>query len=154
VYFIFIINDYQIGDEVFPAREIADMLLKENIWVYAKNTPNLKRISPRDQVLLYIAGKNNRFFYGYFEVKTKAKEGDMIGNNTSQKRIFEKFPLSCSIKVKDIWENPVMIYDVKEDLNFIKDKKNYGLYFRQGTKVINEEDFKLILERGKNLNKK
>jgi len=55
------------------------------------------------------------------------------------------FPIRIYISDIKLWSKRLPIGDVIAQLNFIKDKKNYGLYFRQSTRVIEEKDFLLIL---------
>lgn len=43
------------------------------------------------------------------------------------------------------WAERIPIGDVIEQLDFIKDKKHYGLYLRLSNRVIEEKDFSIVL---------
>ncbi|WP_158438254.1 EVE domain-containing protein [Natranaerobius thermophilus] len=143
-------NDYMLGDQVIPGKEIVDKLLNNNIWLFHSGTPNLKKIKPKDEAIIYIAGKGNRFFYANIIVEDQIKEYSL--NMDIDDKFLDMFYLSCPIQVINIWSKPVYIHDIKEKLNFITDKKNYGLFFRQSTKIINKEDYHKIIEQGNNQN--
>ena len=116
---------------MFTGKEIADNLLENQHWVFTYTTPNIRKINAKDKVIIYIAGKGNRFFYANLEILDDIKEHNLTPSGKLQEVLYNIFPLSCQIKVLNIWSNPIDISDVKEDLNFITDKKNYGLFFRQ-----------------------
>ena len=148
VYYLFIVNDFEVGTEAFKGKVIADTLLEKMRWVFTYSTPNVKKIKPKDRVLIYVAGKGNRYFYTNIEILDDIEEVKLTPSNSLEKMLYDMFPLSCNIRVIDIWEKPVMIAEVIDALGFISDKKNYGLFFRQSTKVIPEKDYNLIVEMG------
>lgn len=147
VHYLFIVNDFLLGDKVFSGKEIADKLLENKHWVFTYTTPNIKKIKPKDKVIVYVAGKGNRYFYANFEILDEINEHNLTPSGELEEALYSIFPLSCRIKVLNIWANPINIADVKEGLNFITDKKNYGLFFRQSTRVIGEEDYNLIITK-------
>ena len=49
-------------------------------------------------------------------------------------------------------EETLSIYDVKSYLNFINDPKNWGLFFRQAIKIIDENDYNTIDSKGTVIN--
>ncbi|HHU31924.1 MAG: EVE domain-containing protein [Zhaonellaceae bacterium] len=148
MYYLFIINDLSLGDRFFSGKEIADQLLANNHWVFTPTTPNIKKLNPKDKVIVYIAGKGNRYFYANFEITGEVKEHALKPSGELEEVLYNIFPLSCQIKVLKIWDKPIDIASVKEDLKFITDKKNYGLFFRQSTKLIGEDDYNLIVNKG------
>ncbi len=148
MHYLFIINDFVLEDKMFTGKEIADRLLENKHWVFTPSTPNIKKIKPKDKVIVYIAGKGNRYFYANFEILDEIQEHNLTPSGELEDVLYSIFSLACKIKVLNIWSKPISIADIKEDLNFITDKKNYGLFFRQSTKVIGEEDYNLINTRG------
>ena len=141
MHYIFIVNDFPINDKIYTGQEIADTLLEKNCWIFAENAPNIKKMNPGDKVIVYVAGKGNRFFYANFEILEKIKEHKMCPSSEETEVLYAMFPLGCSIKVLSISSKPVKIADVKEQLNFITDKKNYGLFLRQSTKIISKKNY-------------
>lgn len=160
MYMIFILNDISTRESTISGRILADILLSNKIWIFNKNTPNLRKMNQGDKVLVYIAGKGNRYFFASFELGDnqanksiisidKLKSADNI-EKPLLTHIFKMFDLQWPIKNIQIWDKPVDISSIKDDLEFIIDKKNWGLFFRQSTKVILEDDFNRILQKHKN----
>lgn len=143
--FIFIINDLVIGFNLINAEEISEKLLDRNIWLISLSTPHFTKFSPEDKVLIYLAGKGRRYFAANFTIKSDVYKHDLIPTTDDEKILFKTFDYAVNIDNIRRFEQPVPILDIKEDLAFIKDKKNYGLFFRQATKLINDEDYSKIL---------
>lgn len=145
--FIFVINDIDFGEEVYKVDDLLNLLLlKEKIWVYNRRTPNLKKINPGDRVMLYSAGKGRRHFIGTIEIAGKVQANLIKPSNSLEALLFEIFDLATPVKKVELWKVTVPIKSVIEKLSFITDKKNYGLFFRQATKLINDEDYSLIIK--------
>ena len=147
MHYLFIVNNYLLGDKEYEGKEITDNLLIKEHWVFSQAAPNIKKLGPQDEVIVYVAGRTNRYFYAYFKILDEIKDAILTPSNKFEKYLYSYFPLSCPIKVINVWANPLNIIDVKDDLVFITDKKNYGLFLRQSTKVIGESDFKLIVNK-------
>jgi len=148
MHFIFIVNDIQLEKSNIDAFEISSLLLSKETWLYSPLTYNLKRIKPGDMVLLYLAGEGRRCFTASFEIAENIRENTLEINGEA-KLLNDFYPLATKIKNINQFRKPVKITAVKEQLNFIKDKKNYGLFFRQATKLIEEEDFNFIISSAK-----
>lgn len=140
--FIFVVNDLDLGSEKFSGEEIVNELLNREIWVYSSHTPNLKKITKGSKVIIYLAGKGNRAFIGSFEISGDIIEHKIEDRNNALLKIFK---LSTPITNINWFKKRVPITDIKNSLDFIGDKKNYGLYFRQSTKVINSKDYNIII---------
>lgn len=147
MYYIFITNNLELGDQKYSGKEITDTLLNNNYWLFSYSSPNFKKIKPKDKVIVYIAGKGNRYFYATFEIKEEIKEHNLTPSNDMEKLLFSMFPLAVQIDKLHIWGEPLNIKDIKEDLEFITNKKNYGLFFRQSTKAIDKKDYNLIVSK-------
>lgn len=142
MYYIFFINNIELGEQVWSAEDIRNFLLKNNLWAFSSNAPNLKYLAEGDRVIIYLAGKGNRFFTADFTIACKPYEVKLEPNEPEWLTLF---PIRINVRNIKIWAEQLPIGDVLEQLDFIKDKKNYGLYFRQSTRVIDEKDFLLIL---------
>lgn len=66
--FIFIINDFDFGTHKLKAEDVLEVLLDKGHWLFTKNTPNLKKINAGDEVIVYMAGKNRRYFCVSFNI--------------------------------------------------------------------------------------
>lgn len=142
MYYIFIINNLEFGEGFWTATEVMDFLLKKNLWAFSFNAPNLRHFDEGDRVAVYLAGKRNRVFAADFTIATKAYEVKMESDEPDW---LAMFPMRTEIRCISQWEKHLPIRDVIDKLDFIKDKKNYGLYFRQSSKVITETDFSEII---------
>ncbi|MEJ9224450.1 EVE domain-containing protein [Priestia aryabhattai] len=146
MHYIYIINDFLVTDQdKIKAEEIVKILLNKKIWVYTPSTPNLKKMQPEDKVVVYMAGEKRKKFVGYFEIAEDINKHNFNGNTEEEEYIFNLFPLAASIKNIQLFETPIYIKDIKNDLEFIKDKKNYGVFLRSSVRAVSEKDFERIL---------
>jgi len=140
--YIFIVNDLQIGIEKVSHKEIIKTLFKKNEWIFPeKGVSNLKKIKDGDRVLLYIAGKENRYFYGGFSLSGKLSELETYKND-----FYKFFKQRIGLKDTMKFSKKIFMKDIKDSLEFIKDKKNYGLHLRQSIRKISDKDYNYILE--------
>lgn len=157
--YIFVVNDIPLENETLKAETIVDILLKQKIWLLNRNTPNLRWMKSGDKVILYLAGKGRRYFYCTFELGESIVQHNKSSKEAAESYLYEFFELEIPIKNIEYFNPKVYISEIKETLDFIVDKKNYGLYFRQSTKIIDGNDFEKIINMGtttkinENLNK-
>ncbi|WP_226606457.1 EVE domain-containing protein [Bacillus cereus] len=149
MYYIFVINDIEIGSKKIKAEGTLEFLLKERIWLYNLNTPNFRRIGNGDKVLIYLAGAGRRFFKAKFNIASEMFKHNFSSLGEKEKILFKMFEYASHIEQIEIFKEPMGIMELKSELEFIKDKKNYGLFFRQSTKQISEEDYKRVLKSNK-----
>jgi hypothetical protein len=122
------------------------------IWLFNKTTPNVKYISPGDRVIVYVAGRKNKFFSAKFIIDSHLTPNQLDHDTPLEAMLSYNFELQCSIKNLVMWKKPLSIYDVKSYLNFINDPKNWGLFFRQAIKIIDENDYNTIDSKGTVIN--
>lgn len=142
--YMVIINNLQVGDMLLSAQDIAATLIKHNIWLFSRGTAKVRYLKADDRVVVYAAGKGNRCFVGNFTLKTMPIEEDN-DHSTELKSLLRYFPLSCQIKESSLWAKSLSIKDRLDDLSFIGDKQNYGLYLRQGMRELSEGDYAVIV---------
>lgn len=147
MYYLFVVNNYPLGYEEIKGKVIVDTLLKKNYWLFSNTAANIKRIKPTDEVIVYIAGKEGRYFYANIMITELIEDATLKPTNETEESLLKMFPLGCSIKVLNVWSKPLYISDVKHGLDFVTDKKNYGLFLRQSTKVIGKHDYEYIIEK-------
>ncbi|MBO1626156.1 EVE domain-containing protein [Bacillus arachidis] len=145
-HFIFVINDIESSNIKVTAEQIFEILFKKKYWFFHQQTPNLKKIRNSDKVLVYMAGKGRRKFVGKFEIGGDIQVQNLEQNDTYIQAISRLYSLCVPIKNLEIFNNPVCINDIKEELDFITDKKNYGLFFRQATKLIDVDDYSRVIQ--------
>jgi len=143
MYYIFFINNIGLGESIYLAKEIMNYLLAQNQWAFTINAPNIRYFGEGDRVVIYLAGKGNRFFAADFTISSKPYEAE---ENTHDPDWLAMFPIRVEIQNINQWKEPLPVNDVIDKLSFIQDKKNYGLYFRHSTKLIGEKDYYTIVQ--------
>lgn len=150
MHYLSIINDLQIGNKVIDASKIYRTLFDNNIWLFTKNAPFMKKINKNDKFILYLAGSQRKIFQNNFIINGEIKK---IENSNLDKKINKEilkfFYYYVPIKEINDFKNNVKIKDIKENLEFITDKTNYGLFLRQSVKKINKKDYDYILSKQK-----
>ncbi|PWI55182.1 EVE domain-containing protein [Sulfoacidibacillus thermotolerans] len=142
--YMFVLNDIDFGNVQLDAETIADTLLQKGMWLYTPTTPNIHRLHQGDKVLVYIAGRGRRFFYASFDVNGDIQANKTEPGNETEEILYKYFKLYTPIVNIEKWEPPVQIAPIKDQISFITDKKNWGLHFRQATKIIDDKDFDFI----------
>lgn len=142
MYYIFFINNVEFGEKFYTATDIMSYLLENRIWALSFTAPNLKKMDEGDKVVVYLAGRENRFFTADFTIASKPYEANPLSDDPEW---LSMFPIRINIRDIKLWTEKLPIGDVIGQLDFIKDKKNYGLYFRQSTRIIDAEDFAKIV---------
>ena len=149
MYWMFILNDLLIDSVVLPAEEIAEYLLEKEVWQYTPLTPNIKKINKGAKVLVYLAGPKRKYFYATFELQEQIKSTNMeLKKSKDWKESFNQmFKLDSSICKVEKFTPPINLdAELRGRLSFIVDKKNWGLYFRQGVRTLSEQDYKAVMD--------
>ncbi len=141
--YIFIITNLEIGDKIIEHSQIVKKLFQEKEWIFPKKgVPNLNRFQKGDRVILYIAGLGNRHFYGTFKLN-----GTIRDIESYPEEFYQFFSKKIDIADINLLDKKLYMKDIKDELEFIKDKKNYGLHLRQSVRAINDNDYNLILKK-------
>lgn len=146
MYYIFFINNISVRESIYSAEEIKNYLLRHSFWAFSINAPNLKKLAEGDKVVVYLAGKGNRFFAADFTISS---EPYRVEKDALDPEWLPMFPFRVEIKNIKQWKEMLPISDAIDKLDFIQDKKNYGLHFRQSTKIIGEKDYQTIVQSKK-----
>lgn len=143
-HFMVVINDLQLGEKIMGAREIVKLLFDNKQWLFSPATPKVKSLRRNDRLVVYAAGKGNRCFLGEFTLSTAPETLQTL--NPKLENLARLYSLTCNMKDEILWEKPKPIVDMLPRLSFIEDKRNYGLYLRQGLKEISQEDYQSIVK--------
>lgn len=119
---IFVIKN---SDKEFRSR------VKNKQWPIYNKTQNRKRLQIGDRLIFYKAGINGQKFLGTAT----------IGSNLKEKSLFT---FSLDLNDIKIWKAPVEMKNVIKNLDFIKNKENWGNYFQGGVRCISDTDFDTI----------
>ena len=144
---MFVVNELALEDAILPAEKVAKSLLKEKIWCYSKFAFNIKKLKKGDSVLLYLAGKGYRCYYASFTLNESV---DIIVNSENgdlglPQEFYRRYQLFSPIDNIQVYDTPIVLNEeLRAKLDFIIDKKYWGLFFRQGIKKLSEIDFHTI----------
>lgn len=144
---IFVVIDHRTDDKIIKAIDVLKDRLKEKFWSLNKNAGNFNRIKKDDKVIFYIGGRDGQKFTGRCTLAgepypiTLEQKKKIIGSPSSL------FSHSVSLKNIKLWEEPLLVLDLKEELAFIKDKDLWRKYFRRSIIPLSDEDYNLIVSR-------
>ena len=144
---MFIVNDLRIGNFVISAEDIAKKMLQYRVWRYSKSAPNIKKIEKGDSVLVYLAGKERGYFFASFRLVDYICAATSNKNSETMwsKDLDSLFPLLSLIDNIQIYDSPIILNEeLRTKLEFIVDKKNWGLHFRQSIRTLPERDADII----------
>ena len=113
--------------------------LKEKKWPIFNRTNNRNRLKIGDSVIFYMGGKKGHKFLGTASVSSQLiKTGET----------------SAWVELANakVWKIPVSIENIIGDLEFIKNKMNWGCYLQGGVVQLKEKDFEKIISYFKKSN--
>ena len=145
-HYIFVANDISmLEDRKTSAIDIKDTLLKHGFWSFSETAPLRAKLQEGDRVLFYLAGPGRREFVA---VATIANTAEELERGSKEKKVLSELGigfLKYKVQLKDVvnFPNGIKITHLIDKLNFIVDKKNYGLHLRLPIVRINSTDFEL-----------
>lgn len=145
--YLVVVNDVAHPTGITRASDIIDFLLARQIWIFSDRAPHLNRITIDDKLVVYAAKKAGSAFLA--EMKVASEPSPLQGGlHTEVERLGLSW-FSHWIRISTIrrFEPPRPVKPLIPKLEFIVDKKNYGLAFRQGVRRIEETDAKIIVGR-------
>tara|TARA_B100001142_G_C14104359_1_gene566523 strand:+ start:244 stop:693 length:450 start_codon:yes stop_codon:yes gene_type:complete len=140
-YLIFVSSDgKKAGLDIFNER------IEENKWPIYSKTPQLQNVKEGKNVVFYIAGAGDKkqSFIGYAKIK-KIIENKVSGIDPNQE--FKQVLFYVQFEGLKIFKNEILIKDHIDNLDFIKNKEKYGLYFQGGICKINKKSYEYIINK-------
>ena len=140
-YLIFISSDgKKSGFDIFNER------VQKNKWPIYNKTPQLKNVKEGKNVVFYIAGEGEKrqSFIGSAKIKS------IIDNkNTAVDANQELKLVLFHVEFKELkfFDKDIKIKDHIDNLDFIKNKEKYGLYFQGGICKIDQISYNYILNK-------
>ena len=125
--------------------KIAETLAGSKVWLVSKYTPYQKFYKKGDRILLYVSGKTARCFVGDAVLTGGVSEATASDKDLAEELGLEGFDKRLRLDSVRIWKEYVPVKSLIDKLIFIKDKKNYGLHFRQAATRIPDYDFDIIM---------
>jgi hypothetical protein len=113
-------------------REDFDERIETGKWPIFKLTHHRNRLKKGDIVLFYLGGKPNKKILGtgVLGSRLKPEPGDEF---------------SVELADVEIWDEPLSMKEMVESMDFIKNKKNWGIYFQGGITPLPQKDYERIL---------
>lgn len=106
--------------------------IKQKKWILNNRTSNRLRLEKGDKVVFYIAGSHRKKIIANAEISSHLKKESEI--------------LSIGIYKIKIWKNPFSIHEIIPRLDFIKNKKRWGLYLQGGIINLSKHDYDIIIK--------
>ena len=140
-YLIFISSDgKRSGFDIFNER------VQENKWPIYNKTPQLKNVKEGKNIVFYIAGdgEKRQSFIGSAKIKSII---DNKNTTVDTNQEFKQVLFHVEFKELRIFDKDIKIKDHINNLDFIKNKQKYGLYFQGGICKINQISYNYILNK-------
>ena len=144
-YYLLVNSDgFDDFDKRVDANLIADFRLKNRAYPMNKGTFFKERIKNNDNFIFYIAGKSS-YKHSIYACGKIGKTVPLESYNEDDIHVGN--PISRSVQLKSFkkFKNIRSLKDIKEDLNFIKDKKFWGRYLQGGITQLSKQDFERIV---------
>ena len=128
--------------------EAYDIFLKrinERKWPLYERTSHINEFMERDNLVFYIAknGKNSKSLVASASVNKVEKLDDLVGDPDNK---FKMLSYYLHLENILIFKKPIGIKELVNNLEFIKNKKNYGLDMLTGVVKISQNDFNYIIK--------
>ena len=139
-------NYYCLGTSDSTTENAIDILkrrIDEKKYPLYKKTPFLNDIKKNDEVVFYVAGRKNKSqnFIAYSVIQSVEIPNETLVDPDKNKYVLEKYLLFENIT---LLKTPIHIKAIINQLEFIKNKTNFGVYLMGGVSRITENDFNLI----------
>ena len=137
-YLIFISSDgKKSGFDIFNER------VQENKWPIYNKTPQLKNVKEGKNIVFYIAGdgEKRQSFIGSAKIKSIINNKNTAVDANQE---FKQVLFHVEFKELKIFDKDIKIKDHINNLDFIKNKEKYGLYFQGGICKIDQQSFNYI----------
>lgn len=151
---IVVVNDIRTSSGIIPVEGIVRTLLNQNLWLFPATIQLIGRLREGDRAIVYFAGQKRAYFGASFTLAQAPSPLALKPNGTPSKVLACFFKYWAPVQDAEVWDDVVPISDVKEHLDFIGNKKDWGLYFRQTLKCISEQDYQRILSKRPNTERK
>lgn len=126
------------------AKDIINSRLKEKKYPLYEKTPFLNEIKKNDDVVFYLAGKgeNSQSFVASAKILSiETIDNTAVIDPDNNNKIVLKY---LNLDNINFFEKKINIKSILDNLNFIKNKKHYGVTLVGGVSKIKYEDFKII----------
>lgn len=131
------------------AQQIYQALLEDRFWAFSSYAWHLKRIKPGDRFVVYAAGGHNGYFVAFATVADSVSEKTP---DSPECRVLQDLGIDYLfdwvVPLKDIImvdHLKVRLKDLVSQLQFISNKRYYGVHIRNAVIRIPESDLNTLL---------
>jgi hypothetical protein len=145
-HYVFVVST-QMGDDGsdIPASHIFDRLVRLSKWFLSQYTPFRDAYQPGDRVLFYLAGARHRFFAGHATIAgTPVPTAKAEAAALAELGLFG-YDRSLPLTGLALFSRRHPMRELVDRLEFIKDKRNYGLNLRQGAIRVSPKDYAYVV---------
>jgi len=141
---ILIAIDHKVGKWTLKAIDVFQERAKRGFWAINPETPNFKSLRKGDIAVFYLGGKDGQKFVGKGILAsepctvTQEQMRSLIGEPSS---FFTHVVELCQI---DVWEPPLPLDLVINELGFIENKDKWWIHFQGTIKSLSDEDYNII----------
>ena len=134
------------GDLSKEAFQVFRKRISEQRWPLYEKTKHIDNIKINDLLIFYIGGKYShcQSFAGEALVSKIEGLNEITIDPDSKNKIVKKY---LFLKEIQTFKKPIKILDLIENLDFIKNKKYYGLSLLEGTAEISSKDYDTIISQ-------
>jgi hypothetical protein len=142
--YLIVVNDVTSDSQVTKAKEIVEFLLGKGIWIFHDLAPHMKKFVLADRLIIYTAGSSRTFVA---EVRVASEVLPLDGKLKQEVATLGLTWFTKYVRVTQIHflNPPRPIQNLLPRLGFVTDKKNYGLFLRQGVRKLDSRDVRVIL---------
>ncbi len=133
---------------IVSSEEIVKTLLEEGFWAFTKRAPFQQSFKSGDHVIIYVGGKGRHNFSASVVIKDALKTPDEHHDEILKRLSLNFLHQIIEFSEINVFKDPVKIHSMFDDLEFITDKKNYGLHLRLPVRKISKSDYYTIVNAG------
>ena len=128
------------------ARDIVRALAERNLWLASRFTPFRRAYKAGDRVLLYASGVGHRCIMADGTIAGPVAEATAEDKRVAEELGLEGFAERIPLREVRLWNDPLPMKPLVDELRFVKDKKNWGLGLRQAAVRLPIEDFDVLMK--------
>ncbi len=144
--YLFVVMDVPTAEGHISAMTVVDQLLEHRFWAFSETAPVKCKLQPDDHGVIYVGGRERHWFVAECVVGSTLQRA-----TPTQQVVLGKLGLKFMRDVITFssarrFAEPVPIGPLLAQLDFINDKRNYGLSLRLPLRAISEDDYRTIIQ--------
>lgn len=134
------------------AYEMAKYRFSNGFWGINEGTAHQNALKQGDRAVVYLSGSRDysQHFVGVCRIDSAKQHSSAELRSklsSSSKHDYAMPPYHISLRDCEMFDNPVSLLDIAEQLQLVKDPKQWWRYLQGGVRRISDRDFNLILQK-------